>query len=539
MATPTPIDVDHLECLLGKHPDPLMVTHLISGLRQGFDTGISKLPTSSKECNNLLSTKKLANQSIVDQLVAREKDRGYVIGPFKSSPFPLHRINPIGLVESKYSKKQRLIVDMSAPHEDQNHPSLNSLIDKNKYSLSYVRVDDAVNIIKRLGPGTWLSKTDITDAFKLIPIHPDLWHLHGFKWRGQFYYYTRLVFGSRSSPKIFDILSTALCWIAENCYQIPDILHLLDDFICFTAAKGDGQATTSRMLQMFQDVNIPLAKHKTVGPATCLEYLGIILDSKHMLTQLPEEKVSRILGIMSTMFKSSTASLVKRDFLVILGHLNFAMQVIRPGRTFIGYLLSVAHAVPNLKDRVYLSAECVLDFNMWEQLLHQWNGVTMFLKDSIDSPDFHLFTDAAGSIGHGGYFQGRWFSALWPTDLWKIAGSDMSIALLELFPIVAAALMWGQEWSQRSICFHCDNIATVNIINKGRSKSPIIMRFMRKLIMHAVYCNFFVSAVHVPGKYNSISDALSRLQIARFRKLAPHAEDLPTPCPSLKQMMYP
>ena len=39
------------------------------------------------------------------------------------NPFPCHRINHIGLVEGKYSKKKCLIVGMSVPHDDKHNPS--------------------------------------------------------------------------------------------------------------------------------------------------------------------------------------------------------------------------------------------------------------------------------------------------------------------------------------------------------------------------------------------------------------------------------
>ena len=41
----------------------------------------------------------------------------------------------------------------------------------------------------------------------------------------------RLVFMSRSSPKIFDLLSKAICWILINNYSVQHVLHLLDDFV--------------------------------------------------------------------------------------------------------------------------------------------------------------------------------------------------------------------------------------------------------------------------------------------------------------------
>ena len=65
----------------------------------------------------------------------------------------------------------------------------------------------------------------VVDAFKLVPIHPSQWHLCGVKWNGAYYFYPRLVFGSCSSPTIFDWLSQAVCWIAKHNYGIE--LNLL------------------------------------------------------------------------------------------------------------------------------------------------------------------------------------------------------------------------------------------------------------------------------------------------------------------------
>jgi len=78
--------------------------------------------------------------------------------------------------------------------------------------------------------GTLLCKTDICDAFKLLPIRKDQWHLYGIKWNGQYYFYQRLDFGCRSSPVLFDHLSKTICWIMQHNYGIEHVLHLLDDF---------------------------------------------------------------------------------------------------------------------------------------------------------------------------------------------------------------------------------------------------------------------------------------------------------------------
>jgi hypothetical protein len=72
---------------------------------------------------------------------------------------------------------------------------------------------------------------------------------------------------------------------------------------------------------------------------------------------------------------------------------------------------------------------------------------------------------SASTLGFGGYFQGRWFSSPWPSELSYIMESEMSMAFRELYPIVVAAVLWSKYWIKKRIVFHCDNESMVHIIN--------------------------------------------------------------------------
>ena len=292
----TPVDVSKLLSYLEQHPDHNFVTYRGQGLSQGFYTGINPIPTQTLECKNLLSAR--SQIEITTKLVESEMQKGFLVGPFNKMPFDIYRVNPVGIAEGKYSKKKRLIVDLSAPHNDQDHTCLNELINKEDFSLNYVTIDHAIDIIKKTGKGSWLCKTDISDAFKLIPIHPSLRPFHGIEWNDEYYFYVRLVFGSRSSPKIFDMLSQAICWIATQVFKIQNILHLLDDFLTIDPPDYMAERTMPLLTMLFKRLNIPIAINKTVGPTQCLEYLGIILDTNKMEARLPIEKVQRISEIL-------------------------------------------------------------------------------------------------------------------------------------------------------------------------------------------------------------------------------------------------
>lgn len=195
-----------------------------------------------------------------------------------------------------------------------------------------------------------------------MPLHPLLWPYHGIKWNEAYYFFTKLVFGGRSSPNIFDSLSVAICWIAENNYNINNILHLLDDFLVIVLQQGDAYATMETLLCLFKRLCVSLAPHKTEGPTNVLECLGIILDTVRMEARLPVDKVNRTIEIIDSF--SRRKSCTKRELLSLLGHLNFACRVIIPGRTFVSYLLLLASSVKKLHHHVTISSECRHDMDM-------------------------------------------------------------------------------------------------------------------------------------------------------------------------------
>jgi hypothetical protein len=381
-----------------------------------------------------------------------------------------------------------------------------------------------------------MCKADIVDAFKLIPISPDVQPFYGIKWRNKYYFYKRLVFGCRSSPKIFDMLSQAVCWILQNNYHINHILHLLDDFLTIDSPGDEGLRNMAILTMVFRKLGIPLSEKKTMGPCTVIEYLGIILDAEKMESRIPIEKINRIFSLIQEL--KVKRSCTKRHLLSVLGHFNFAARIIPAGRSFISYLLTLAHSVPELHHHVNLTKECRLDLNMWETFLSQWNGRSFFIEDNITSAsDLSLYTDASSKHGFGGYYRGKWFQGRWPDEIQTLGSDSLSMALLELYPIVVAAVIWGQEWIGKRIKFCCDNLATVQIINKRRSKSPMIMKLLRKLTWKSACDNFIITSVHVPGKENIIADSLSRFQVTKFREAAPQAEKNPVRIPSLQELV--
>ena len=160
--------------------------------------------------------------------------------------------------------------------------SINSHIQQIASSVHYANIDDAIRLIWRTGRGCALAKTDIKNSFRLIPVSPSEYNLLGICWRDRFYVDRNLAMGLSRSCKILECFSSALEWIARFRLHIPDILHLLDDFLIVSKSLASCANDLQVFLKTCDELGVPMAPEKTVGPSFVLSFAGIELDTQNM-----------------------------------------------------------------------------------------------------------------------------------------------------------------------------------------------------------------------------------------------------------------
>ncbi len=391
-------------------------------------------------------------------------------------------------------------------------------------------------ILHYLGPGALMAKADIQSAFRLCPVRPEDWPLLVMHWKGQYYYDTRLPFGLRSSPFLFNLLADALQWCLYSHYGISHSFHYLDDFF-FGGRPGTSECAVGlgAFQHLCEHLNVPLKPHKLVHPTTSMVFLGIALDSRSQIASLPDQKLDSLRGSLIEHLQKhqERRPITKRKLLSLIGKLSFATKVIPAGRFFLRRLLDNAHSLPDLDSPLLLSDEAAEDIRWWSSFSSQWNGRAFFLDPAwTPTPDMQLFTDAFSLVGLGAYWDGQWLQMRWPTSL-----ATHSIQWKELCAIFVACKTWGSQWSRKRLLFHCDNLTVVHLWRSGMARAPLLMRLLRALFLVAARGNFHINITHIPGIDNSTADALSRFQMARFRRLVPGAAPHPTPVPDMMTEM--
>ena len=255
----TPLRPLILEWELTNHPDKAFVELLLSDIRQSCNISYTG-PQFAHTTSNLQSA--LSHPSLLDDALEVECSANCILGSFDSPPLPNFCCSGLDIIP-KHNGDWRTIYHLSAPIGN----SINDFIDSDAYTLTYCTVDDAYAIVKLLGPGTLLSKIDLKNAFRLIPVRPQDWNLLGIFWHEKYYIDTCLPFGLCSAPCIFNRLATAIHWILLNNYNLQFLLHYLSDFL--TASSPDSpvcKQNLDSMLSLCQRINAAVKAEKVIPP---------------------------------------------------------------------------------------------------------------------------------------------------------------------------------------------------------------------------------------------------------------------------------
>ena len=482
-------------------------TYIISGFSQGFRIccdASSISPIFPPNHNSVVQ-----NPAIVLKMLEKEKSKNRIAGPFCSPPFPNFIVSPLGLVPKKEKGCYRMIHDLSFPKNN----SVNSSIDKELTSVHYESLDHVISLIKKFGQFSLIGKTDIEEAFRLLPIHPQDYHLLGFQFNSKFYYDRCLPMGCAIAPKSFERFSYALQWVMQTKFEARGISHILDDFIFI----GPGNTTEclgnlTTFLDICQQMNIPIKHSKTVLPARIVTVHGVELDTNLMEARLPADKVSTLHDLLVSMSKKKKCTL--KEIQSLVGYLNFACKVKVPGRVFKRRISRLTVGVEKHYHHIRLNKDFRQDVAMWLEFLVQYNGRSMFLDDMWNLSSKLEFQSDASGFGGAAVFGDLWCHMSWPSH-W----ASKSIAVLE--PIVVGIELWAHFLINKKVIFLVDNECVVEVLNAQSSKDEILLCLLRRLVLLSLKYNFIFKARHLPGIENTLADSLSRSKFQVARRIKP------------------
>ena len=290
----TPVKVKVYESLLKQADfDPKKRRFLVNGFKRGFSLCYQGPTKVMKKSANL----KLSVGSPVElwnKVMTEGKDKRYA-GPFEKVPFKYFIQSPIGLVPKDKGKKTRLIFHLSHPR---NGDSVNSGIPDELCSVKYPDFMDAVALCMEAGENCFVAKSDMSMAFRNIPMDKKSWCYLILKAThpatGKTYYFVDkyLPFGASISCAIFQAFSDSVAFLVKFRTR-KHLVNYLDDFLFAALCKAicDGQVRV--FLDICDSICFPVFLEKTFWGTQLLTFLGLLIDTVHRRIGIPLDKLEK------------------------------------------------------------------------------------------------------------------------------------------------------------------------------------------------------------------------------------------------------
>ena len=547
--TPSVLNHDLFEHLLAQHPDQLSVALLLDTIRNGANIAFDGQRDVIVSQPNMPSANRYSKD--ITDAITNDQFAGYTSVSYSQPPFLHYRCSPLGVIlkQTPTKLKVRIIKNLSAPYDN----SVNANI--NKISMEYITFDSALEAVVAAGPGTFMSKIDIKDAFRIIKVRPADWPLLVFCWLNQYMFDLALPFGLRSSPPIWDRVAIKVYWLLQHLFIF--VAYWVDDFfmlsksLCTHHSTSASSSDSSEIIPFLQQpttthhppssaschqqslinakrqlnmalllllkLHVPTAPDKVEGPAHVLTYLGIIINTITMTVTLPADKKQRTIDLIHTIINRRASPTAVYHSL--LGQLQHVCKVLPQGRPFLHRLYHSLNIVTKSgHETIFLSKQATKDLQFWLNILPTWDGISILYKYPwTNMHTLDCYTDAS-LWGQGGVYGDEWFSIRWTEQQKHIAQGDkrVSMPFYELYAIYTCVVIWGHRFTNKRIIIHSDCMPVVHALTSGHTSSPHMAELLRCISHHSIQHHFLLRVEHVSGVKNIYADHLSRNNVDAY-----------------------
>jgi len=346
---PCPLSAAAFRRALTGHPNRQLVTYVVNGLHEGFDTNVDVPEEQVDLVNHLTPDGGPQQVAHMDKWFAAEIDAGRYV-EIELGAHPFLRFAPVGTAP-KRSYEPGVIKFRTITDESAGGSSVNAGISKPDHTLEYITVQDVVETALDFGTSCRFNKYDIRSAFRNLAKHRSVLHCHGIRWRGRSFVDTCLAFGTRSSPRIFDAVATSVEWVIQQRLDAQlgagtcVVRHLIDDFVVVCRGSAAARSAHEITTNTFAELGAPTSVEKCAHDLAAGEYLGIQIDTEEQTLALTPEKLVAYRADCVTMAHPRLERASRRDFLRLAGRLSYATIVPPQLAPFINELWRAAYSI--------------------------------------------------------------------------------------------------------------------------------------------------------------------------------------------------
>ena len=488
-------------------------------LEKGADIGVEgrgRLRTRVNNASSVFDNGYAVSDSLQEGIVD-----GYLTGPYTyeevekllGSEFSINPMN----TRPKPNGKMRIIIDASAPHDqDESVPgwlwnpelpgSSNSTIDVGKFPAKMSSVAKFVRTLYRVGRKARICKIDQSSAYKHQHVRKEDWCLQVLEWGGRLFIETRLMFGSKSAPGIYDELHKAFLWPVIKLtpkFSRRDVEQHLDDVLGVGPPKEDPNVSVDAFFRNYKDeankVGFRLDssgnRDKVQPPNTVCTALGVEFNTETWTWRYKEDKLARILDTLSEIQNKEAVEFGTLQS--ITGKIMDVKFLVQGGKYNILFFLQSIQQDLGKHDKVKVSKELKDQAGWWMVALKAATKYSPIVHPDPRVPSNAMdgYTDAAGGTvtkmgaGLGGLVPPhRYFYLPWPA--WLNMGRPNSdgvvfaskLTCLELLGALVLLTVCADIAAGGHLRVWVDNQGAVDVFRKGHSTKCVYTSSIAKAI---------------------------------------------------------
>ena len=368
-------------------------------------------------------------------------------------------------------------------------------------------------------PNSLLAKIDLKDAYLSVPVRPQSARLLQFKWRTKRYQYITMPFGLNIAPSIFTrIMKHPIRMLKTAIIYLDDILIAASD--CNTI-RLHIQWTTSLLIALGFIINW---EKSVLNPAVEMTFLGIQINTEKMSLELPALSLNKIrAGCRKLLVTKKDTARNVAHLIGLMTHSKIAILPAPQNYRSLQYDLIKVITHGSYEQHVFLQEQTNLDLQWWVKESPSWNSAPILpmrisLQISSDSSLHGWGAATDKDRAHG---------------TWTLQETQLHINLLELRAAFFSLKIFAHQLINASVLIHIDNVTVIRFINKrGGTHSSLLCREAINLWRWAMERNLSIQAEYIPGRENTIADAVSRGG-SRLKRLETRSESIPRDYASL------
>lgn len=250
---------------------------------------------------------------------------------------------------------------------------------------------------------------DLSQAYQQMRICPLNWCLLGIMVDGKYYIDLCPSSGCRPSGAACQCMMLAVCWIMHQ--HGFNALVYIDDIVGIEATQERAREAYAFFLALCDKLGLVLAPDKCVAPTTCLQWLGIILDSIMFTLTMPTQKLQEVFNTCTMWLNRQWIHCCQLQS--VIGRLMRLCKCLPASRKFLGRLIATLCTAKDGK-RSFLTPGTRADLAWFAKYAESTNGVYLA---PVQQAVVH-FTCLCLEDGLIAFSSTAWMTAALPVRTW-------------------------------------------------------------------------------------------------------------------------